>query len=385
MTAEPERDARRSERVERVERGEIIGAGVTWLATWSLRVALVAVGVALVVFLIGKLWVIFLPIFLALILATLLQPPVAWLRRHRFPAALAAFTVVVGALGVLVGLGVLLSPRVTAQIGTLADQVVAGIGQIQTWLAGPPLNLGTGQLGSGLQAVTDQLQQSATTVATTLLTGVTAVASGLITALLTVVLAFLFVKDGDRFLPWLRRWVGAPAGPHLDAVLRRSWRELGGFIRIQALVGLIDAVLIGTALAILGIPLTLVLAVLTFFAAFVPIVGAVVVGALAVLVALVADGLTTALIVLAVVVGVQQLEGNVLLPILQGRGLKLHPGTVLIAVTAGGALYGVAGALLAVPIAAVGGAFLRYLSEQVERRTTDPPGESGYSPEGSDS
>jgi predicted PurR-regulated permease PerM len=166
--------------------------------------------------------------------------------------------------------------------------------------------------------------------------------------------------------------VGARAGRHLDVVLTRSWAVLGSFIQGQAAVGLVDAVLIGIGLVVVGVPLALPLAVLTFFGGFVPIIGAFVVGALAVLVALVSNGTTAALIILAVIFAVQQIEGNVLQPVLQGKSLALHPAVVLLVVTAGGSLYGIAGAFFAVPVAAVVAVVLRYLGELLEAETGEP-------------
>ena len=225
--------------------------------------------------------------------------------------------------------------------------------------------------------MTTQLQRSISTITTSVLTGVGSVASGVVTALLTLILAFYFVKDGPRFLPWLRGVAGDGAGGHLAEVLRRVWKTLGGFIRTQAVVSLVDAVLIGIGLLILGVPLALPLAVLTFLGGFIPIVGAVVAGALGVLVALVSNGFTTALIVLVIIVAVQQLEGNVLQPMLQSRSLGLHAVVVLLAVTAGSTLYGIAGAFLAVPVVAAGAVVLRYLSERVDDRAAGRSGTTG--------
>jgi putative heme transporter len=149
-------------------------------------------------------------------------------------------------------------------------------------------------------------------------------------------------------------------------------------------VALIDAVLIGVGLVIVGVPLAVPLAVITFLGGFVPIVGAFVAGALAVLVALVSDGFTAALIVLAIVVAVQQIEGNVLQPVLQSRSLKLHAAVVLLAVTAGSTLYGIAGAFLAVPVVAAAAVVLRYLGEQMGSggivRPDSSSGTLGYTP-----
>lgn len=146
------------------------------------------------------------------------------------------------------------------------------------------------------------------------------------------------------------------------------WDNLGGFIRAQAGVALIDAVFIGAGLVILGVPLAPALAVLTFIGAFVPFVGAFVAGALAVLIALVANGFVNGLLVLAVIIAVQQIEGNVLQPLLQSRVMKLHAAVVLLAVTAGGALFGIVGAFLAVPTVAMAAVLVRYVNEQIDLR-----------------
>ena len=179
-------------------------------------------------------------------------------------------------------------------------------------------------------------------------------------------LTFFFVKDGHKFLPWLENLSGRRAGEHTVEVLGRMWSTLGGFIRTQSLVALIDAVIIGAGMVLVGVPLAVPLAVVTFFGAYIPIVGAFVSGALAVLVTLVTNDPKDALIVLLVVIAVQQLEGNVLSPWLQGKKMNLHAAIVLLSVTAGGTLFGVTGAFLAVPVAASTAELLRYINEQID-------------------
>jgi predicted PurR-regulated permease PerM len=205
------------------------------------------------------------------------------------------------------------------------------------------------------------------------LSGVSAVTNVLVTLVVALILTFLFLKDGDRFLPWVHRLAGPGAGHHLEEVGHRAWATLGGFIRTQALVSLIDAVLIGVGLILVGVPLAIPLAVLTFFGGFVPIIGAFVAGAFAVLVALVSNGPTAALIVLGIVVAVQQLEGNVLSPWLQSKSMNLHAAVVLLSVTLGSTLFGLTGAFLAVPFVAVVAVVVRYLDDLVTARTTLAP------------
>ncbi|HZG91751.1 MAG TPA: AI-2E family transporter [Pseudonocardia sp.] len=349
-------------------RGTAIGEGVTWAARWSLRIVLVAAGLWVLAWVVGQLWSIVLPLVLATILATVLWPPTRWLRKRRFPPAAAAGTVLLLGLLVLAGMVALITTSILGSIDEIATSAGGGIEAIQDWLSGPPLNLQQTQLEAALQTATQQLQTSISTISTGVLTGVAGVASGVITGLLTLVIAFFLIKDGPRFLPWLSTVVGPGVGGHVSEVMRRVWKTLGGFIRTQAVVSLVDAVLIGAGLFFLGVPLALPLAVLTFLGGFVPIVGAIVAGALGVLVALVSNGFTTALIVLAIIIVVQQLEGNVLQPMLQSRSLGLHAVVVLLAVTAGGTLFGIPGAFLAVPVAATAAVVLRYLSDRVDAR-----------------
>src|SRR6185503_8002171 len=168
----------------------------------------IGIGLALLWWLIARLWVIVMPVLLALLLASVLAPPARRLRNRGAPAALAAATVVLGLL-VLLGLVIFFLARsITVGFGEIADSAVKGLQSIQDWIAGPPLNIGSTQFNALLDQVTSRLQSSVTTIASSVLTGVGTLAGLVTTALLAVVLAFLFVKDGDRFLPWVRRIVG---------------------------------------------------------------------------------------------------------------------------------------------------------------------------------
>ncbi|WP_330252688.1 AI-2E family transporter [Nocardia sp. NBC_00565] len=354
------------------DRGDVIGAGVMWLAKWSLCIVAIAAGAWVLGLLIAKLWVVLLPVALALIIATVLWPPTRWLTEHRFPPGAAASVTVLGFLGLLAGVIAVIVPSVVDQAPELADKSTAGVNRVRDWLQGPPLRVRDEQLESAVDAIVQRLKSSSEQIASGVFSGVSTATSTLVTLFLVLVLVFFFVKDGPRLLPWMHAVLGSRSGRHLEQVLNRIWATLGGFIRTQALVSLIDAVCIGTGLVILDVPLAFVLAVLTFIGGFVPIVGAFVAGALAVLVALVANGLTTALIVLGIIIAVQQLEGNVLQPVLQSRSMQLHAVVVLVAVTAGSALYGIVGAFLAVPVAAVAAVVLRYIGEQIDVITAPP-------------
>ncbi|GLY51228.1 AI-2E family transporter [Lentzea sp. NBRC 102530] len=371
------------------DKGEAIGHGVSWLARWSLRAALAALGFWMVFWLVGKLWVVVMPVLLGLLITTVLWPPARWMMSKGLNSALAATIVLVVGLGVLGGVIAAISSSIASGVPEIAQSAQKAVQQLQDWASGPPFNLKGSDLDRLLSQGVDQIKSSIGSIAGGLLTGAGAVTSGVVTGLVALLLAFFFVKDGVRFTPWVRSVIGERAGGHVTTVLERIWVTLGSFIRSQAIVSLIDAVFIGLGLVILGVPLAIPLAALTFLGGFIPIIGAFIAGALAVLVALVSNGLTTAIIMLVIVIVVQQVEGNVLQPILQSRSLRLHAAVVLLVVTAGTSLYGIAGAFFSVPVAAAVAVVMRYLGEVIEARSVmvtsqpdgDEPGETERSPE----
>ncbi|GGT33626.1 AI-2E family transporter [Streptomyces chromofuscus] len=343
----------------------------------SAELLLVLVGTAVVLWLLGRMWPIVWPLVIGLLLTTLTWPFARFLRRHSWPPALAASAVTVLFLMVAAGAVALIAVPVASQSGELTDGVVEGIQRVREWAAGPPLNIGDDQITSALDTATDRLQNSVGSMLTTLATGVGTVVNGVVTAVLALFLMFFFLKDGPRFLPWLARQLPGRLATDVPAVAERGWDTLGAFVRSQAAVGLLDAVLIGIGLWVLDVPLVLPLAVLTFVCAFVPIIGALFAGFVAVLIALVSNGLMDALIVLAIIVVVQQLEGNVFQPMIQSRGLGLHAAVVLLAVTLGGSLAGIVGSLLAVPAAALIAVVWNYVREQLTEPPREPDGAPG--------
>nr|BFE79162.1 hypothetical protein GCM10020093_017630 [Planobispora longispora] len=234
------------------------------------------------------------------------------------------------------------------------------------------MNIGDDQITRAFDTAVARIQDSVGSILTATVSGVGTVANGIVTAVLALFLMFFFLKDGPRFLPWLTRQLPGRLAVDLPTIAERGWDTLGAFVRSQAFVGLLDAVFIGLGLWIIGVPLVLPLAVLTFVSAFVPIIGALFAGLVAVLIALVSNGLTDALIVLALIVVVQQLEGNVFQPIVQSRGLGLHAAVVLLAVVLGGSLAGIIGSLLAVPAAALIAVLWNYLREQLGEPNPEP-------------
>ncbi|MFI2286941.1 AI-2E family transporter [Streptomyces niveus] len=344
-------------------------------ASVELLVILVMAGVTL--WLLGRMWSVVWPLIVGLLLTTLTWPPARFLRRHGWPPALAASVVMVLFLAAAVGVAALIAVPVASQSGELATGVADGIDKVREWAAGPPLNIDDDEITGALDSGMARLQDSVGSMVTTVVTGVSTVVNGVVTAVLALFLMFFFLKDGPKFQPWLTRQLPGRLATDIPVVAARSWDTLGAFVRSQAFVGLLDAVFIGLGLWIVDVPLVLPLAVLTFVSAFVPVVGALFAGLVAVLIALVSNGPTDALIVLAVIIVVQQLEGNVFQPMIQSRGLGLHAAVILLAVTLGASLAGIVGSLLAVPIAALIAVVWNYVREQL----TDPEPDPATDPE----
>lgn len=355
---------------EPIDRGDVIAADGRTAAAWALRFIIIVAATGLLLYLLKFVWMGLLPILLALIVCTVLWPPVRWLRNKKVPAALAVLLVLVAFFGAIIGIFSAMAPTVRDQGAQLYDQAQQGIRQILDWVEQrlDPQLIDADKIQQGIDQVTNFVRGQASNIASGVFSGIGVIASIGTTLALTLILTFFFLKDGDRFLPWLRKYVGVKAGWHLTEVLMRSWNTLAGFIRTQAIVSSVDAVFIGLGLLLLGVPLWPVLAVITFFGGFIPIIGAFSAGALAVIIALVSNGFWNAIFVLILVIAVQQLEGNILQPVLQSRAMGLHAAIVLLAVALGGTLFGIIGAFLAVPVAAVVAVWFRYWAEMVSLR-----------------
>ncbi|HIW96702.1 MAG TPA: AI-2E family transporter [Candidatus Corynebacterium gallistercoris] len=351
------------------DRAEVIGTAVRWFAGWCVRFIIMIGAGYLAAMAFGKVWAGILPVILSIIVCTVLWPVVRTLRKFKIPNPLAVLVTILGFFAVIGGVFAAIAPSAVEQSRTLINQANDGIRTIQDWLQGPPVNLQESQFNDALDQATNWIQTKSGAIANTVATGAAETVSFMATLLIMLVLTFFFLKDGEHFLPMVRRVTGRRVGWHLTELLTRCWNTLGGFIRTQAIVSFIDAFFIGIGLVILNVPLAGPLAVLTFFGGFIPIVGAFVAGALAVLVALVAVGFKTALLVLLLILAVQQLEGNVLQPVLQSRAMNVHPVIILLSVTLGSTLFGIIGAFLAVPAAAMVMVTLRYMGDLTDLAT----------------
>ncbi|WP_245797293.1 AI-2E family transporter [Corynebacterium aquilae] len=353
----------------RPDRTDVIGESVKQVAWWCVRLLVIGVTAYAAWWGIQAAGQALLPLAIALIVATVLIAPARWLTSRGIPSGLSALLVLLSTFGIAGGLFVSLAPSVARQSHTLYFQAFQGVQQLELWLQGPPLNIRDEDLDRWFTDGAVWLQQRMGVIAGQVFAGLGMAGSVIVNLMIVTVLCFFILKDGHRFLPWVQRVAGRRAGGYLGEVLTRCWVTLSGFIRAQAVVSLVDAVCIGGGLVLMGIPMALALAVLTFAAGFVPIVGAVVAGALAVLVAFVSHGMSHAIMVAVLVIAVQQLEGNVLSPLLQSKAMDLHPVIVLLSVTVGASQFGIPGAFFAVPLAAMVAVVLRFVGEWIDVKT----------------
>ncbi|MEU7960910.1 AI-2E family transporter [Micromonospora humida] len=347
-------------------------AALPWLVrtavVWSACLVVVVFGC----YLLGRVAVLLAPLAIAvavtLFLTALLDPVLLALRRLRVPAALAALLSVLLLLGVLVGVGVLVWNLTAAQFGELSQQLDEGLQRSRDFVT-ETLPVSDAQLDKLIGQVRDGLGGSAPDP----VGGARTAAEALGSTLLALVLLFFLLKDGRSMWHWVLRRMTGPNRTVAAEAGRVGWRTLGSYSRGTMVIAAIDAIGIGLALVLLGVPLALPLALITFLGGFVPIIGATVAGAVAVLVALAANGPTTALLVLAAVIAVQQVEGNLLEPLIMKRQVQLHPAVILVVVTAGTLIAGIAGAFVSVPIAAVAYRVVDTVQRHREQVASTPP------------
>jgi predicted PurR-regulated permease PerM len=364
--AGPRRAApRRADPPHRTGAEDDVPFGLRTAAAWSWRLIVVIAGFYVLLYAAAYVAVVIIPVIVALLLAALLQPGAAALVRRGWRQSLAAFAMLVVGLAVVAGIITLVVERFTAGFADLAAQVSQGLEEVETFVVRTfpitknQLEDAVGQLQDFLVSNEENLATGAITTATT----VGEVFTGIVLALFTL---FFFLKDGRSIWLWLVGLFPADSRAYLDEAARRSWRTLISYVRATVAVALVDAVGIGIGLAILQVPLVIPLAALVFLGAFIPIVGSFLAGSVAVLVALVSVGPIKALIALAVVVLVMQLEGHVLQPLLLGRAVHVHPLAVVLSIAAGLLIAGIFGALIAVPVVACTNVAGTYLSRRHE-------------------
>lgn len=344
--------------------------GLRIAAAWAWRLLVLGALAVAIMYILGRIRIVVIPLVIALLLAALLSPVTRWLLRHRVPRSLAAALALVGGLLAVAATLTLVINQFISGVPDLARNASEGIDQIQNWLQTGPLHLSDRQLNSVVESGQQWIDENSDTLTSGAVATATTVFEVITGLVLVLFSTFFFLRDGGRIWRFITRLIPVRARRQVAAAGEASWLTLVAYVRATVLVAFIDAVGIGLAVVILGVPLAFPLAALVFLGAFIPIVGATLSGAVAVLVALVGNGPVTALIVLAAVIGVQQLEGHVLQPFIMGRAVAIHPLAVIVAIATGVVLAGIIGALVAVPLVAVLNTGIRRL---VEHRHEPPP------------
>lgn len=322
-------------------------------AAYAWRILVILGAASLLVYLLVVLRLIVIPAAVALLLSTVLVPVARRITDRGVPRIVSTWITLLSGLALVAGSLYLMVPQFAEHLQGLGRDAREGLEQVITWLVQGPLDLGRDDIDRYLDQMSDHLREQRQTLVSGAFRGAYVVVELVLGAFLAIVLTFFFVKDGDHIASSLISVL--PERHHEDArqIAYKAWRALGAYVRGTALVGVVNAAAISIALLVLGVPLVIPLAVITFLGAFFPLVGAVVAGSLAALVALVSEGWVAGVVVALVTVIVQQVEGDVLQPIVLGRAVKLHPLVVLLSLTTGAIVAGIAGAFLAVPVAAV--------------------------------
>ncbi|GAA1792315.1 AI-2E family transporter [Agromyces lapidis] len=359
---------------------ESIPFGMRLAGAWSWRLLLIGGVLAVVIFLIIQLRLIVIPILVAVLLSALLVPFSGFLQHHRWPKWLAVATAMLSALAVVGGLLTLGIWQIARGADELAAQSLVAWEEFGKWLLEGPLHITETQLDALVERAVSAVQQDLGII----WSGALSVGSSLghfLAGMLLALFATLFMLiDGRGIWNWIVAIFPRRARAAVDGAGGAGWATLQNFVKVQILVATIDAIGIGLGALLLGVPLAVPIAILVFLGSFIPIVGAVVTGALAVFVALVYNGWVIALIMLGVVLLVQQVEGHVLQPLIMGTAVKVHPLGVVLAVATGSLLAGIPGALFAVPVAAVVNVMILYVSGGAWKDDAPPPTDEVRSP-----
>ena len=338
--------------------------GVVVAAAWSWRILLIIVVSAMAIWLLSHLSLLIIPLLIAALLATLLQPVHRLLLKCKFPPVVSSLLLTAGLILVVSTLLTIAGQQLAVGFASMQASVAAGvrdfIALIESWgVSLENLNY------QGLIADLGQTVQENSGAIVTGALGFGSTATNILAGLVMALFALIFLlKDGARIWSFLLNFVPSKHRRAVDGAGYAGWGALGSYVRVQIFVAFVDAAGIGIGAWLLGVPLAMPLGVLVFLGSFIPIVGAVLTGAVAVLLALVANDWVNALLMLAVVLGVQQLESNVLQPLVMGKAVNLHPLAVFLAVAAGTATMGLIGAVFAVPIMAFINEFIKYLSRK---------------------
>lgn len=354
--------------------------GVRLAAGWSWRLLLIGGVLAVVVFLIIQLRLIIIPIFVAVLIGALLVPFSGLLQRHRWPKWAAVTVAMLSALVFVGGLLALGISQIVRGRDELVAQSLVAWDEFREWLLEGPFHITESQLNDWVDQIITSIQQDSSV----LLSGALSLTSSFghfLAGLLLALFATLFILiDGRGIWNWIVGIFPRRGRAAIDGAGKAGWATLQNFVKVQILVATIDAIGIGLGAFFLGVPLAVPIAILVFLGSFIPIVGAVATGALAVFVALIYNGPVIALIMLGIVLLVQQVEGHVLQPLIMGTAVKVHPLGVVVAVATGSLLAGIPGALFAVPVAAVLNVMILSVASGAWKNDSGPPATAARSP-----
>ncbi len=318
-------------------------------AAWAWRLLVIFAAIVALLWVVKQLELIVVPVALATMLAALLSPAVDFLDRRGAPRGGAVALMLIGGIAVVGGILAFVIGQFIKGAPALVDQVSTSIKGVGDWLTNGPLHINQEQIDQFRKSAIEALQNNQEKLTSGALSTAGTVTE-IVTGALLVLFTLIFVLHGGRnIFAFVTKIFPEPVRDRVRDAGRAGFHSLIGYVRATFLVALVDAAGIGTGLAIMGIPLALPLASLVFLGAFIPLVGAVIAGFLAVIVALIAKGWIFALITLGLIIAVQQLEGHVLQPLVMGRAVSIHPLAVVLAIAGGGVLAGIVGALLAVP------------------------------------
>jgi putative heme transporter len=343
---------------------ELVPPSVRYAAAWSWRILVIAAAVALLGWVAWQVRVVTFPLVVAVLLAALLAPTVQRLRRAGWSRGASAGSVLGGFLVLVIGVLTFVGQQVGGQFSQVADQATRGIDEIQAWLAEGPLQLSQEQISNLVDQVTTALSSSQDRLAAGALSTAGAAAEVFAGIAIALFAGFFFLFDGRSIWRWLVALAPSAVKADVDKAGRLAFGTLIGYVRSTVVVSTFDGVFVTIWLLILSVPLALPLGVLVFFGGFVPLVGAFVSGGIAVLVAFVTQGPIVALLVLAGIVAVQQIEAHLFAPLVMGRMVRLHPLAIVLAVSVGGVVFGIIGAVVAVPLVAVVNTVASYLSSR---------------------
>jgi predicted PurR-regulated permease PerM len=339
-------------------------------AAWSWRLIVIILAVSMLLWALARLRQVVIPLAIAMLLSALLYPAVMALRRRGINQTLATAIVLLGGVLIVAGTLTLVVTQFVNNYTTLATRVQGGIGKIQDWLKGGVFHLSDEQLNSLLSQAQTWLSTHQSSITSSALATATTAVDVVVSAFLVLFTTFFFLRDGDKIWRFLVNLLPRQARAPIGGAGQQSWYTLVAYVRATVLVAFIDALGIGIGLVAARVELAFALAALVFLGAFIPIIGAALSGAVAVLVTLVTRGPVTALIVLGIVIGVQQLESHVLQPLIMGHAVAIHPLAVIVSIATGLVVAGIIGALVAVPLVAVLNTGIRHLSA---RRAHQPP------------